>query len=209
MQEASWPRGDVRWHLSLQASPDRIRPQIFPAEQLWLFDMSLESAPTVTFNGWIEHRGERYPVVDALGMLSHYWGRDLPEDWWWISANQFDNADISIECTVLHSRVWGTSIHVPLAYLYYRNGSQSRLFISPPAGITVEGSPDAFEVRAGSFRGTQITLKATGRDYASLREGIINTLTGDLEVWEGGRLVAQARGTAALERKTDSGDASA
>ena len=209
MQESSWPRGDVRWHLSLQASPDRIRPQIFPAEQLQLFDMSLESAPTVTFNGWIEHHGERYPVVNAHGMLSHYWGRNLPREWWWLSANQFDGADVSVECTVLRSRVWGTAFHVPLGYLYYRNGSQSRLLISPPARIKVAGSPDAFAVRADPVRGAPISLKATGRGYASLGDGIINTLTGDLEVWEGRKIVAHARGTAALEHRPNPGDASA
>ena len=201
MQETSWPRGDVRWHLSLQASPDRIRPQIFPAEQLKFFDMSLESAPTVAFNGWIEHRGERYSVVDAQGMLSHYWGRGLPREWWWISANQFDGADISVECTALRSRVLGTSLHAPLGYLYYRNGSRTRRLISPPARIKVTGSPDAFEVRADSVVGARITLKATGREYASLGDGIINTLAGDLEVWEGDQMVAQAQGTAALERR--------
>jgi len=209
MQETSWPRGDVRWHLSLHASSERIRPQVFPAEQLKFFDMSLESAPTVTFNGWIEHRGEQHPVVNAPGMLSHYWGRDLPREWWWISANQFDGADITIECTVLRSRVWGTPLHTPLGYLYYRNGSQSRLLISPPARIKVTGSPDAFEVRANSVVGARVSLKAAGREYASLGEGIINTLAGDLEVWEGDRLVAQARGTAALEHRQDPGDASA
>ena len=209
MQETSWPRGDVRWHLSLQASSERIRPQIFPAEHLKFFDMSLESAPTVTFNGWIEHRGERHPVVDAHGMLSHYWGRALPRQWWWISANQFDGADISIECTVLRSRVWGTQLHAPLGYLYYRNGPQSRLLISPPSRIRATGSPDAFEVRAEPLVGPRISLKATGREYASLGDGIVNTLAGDLEVWEGDRLVAEARGTAALERRQDPGDASA
>ncbi|HSB88944.1 MAG TPA: tocopherol cyclase family protein [Anaerolineales bacterium] len=174
-----------------------------------IFDMSLESAPTVTFNGWIEHHGDRYPVVDALGMLSHYWGRGLPKEWWWISANQFDSAGISVECTVLRSHVWGTKLHAPLGYLYYRNGTRSRLFISPPARITVAGSPDAFEARAASTGGAQITLKATGRDYGSLGDGIINTLVGDLELWDGDSLVAQARGTAALERRADAGKSSA
>ena len=209
MVETSWPRGNVRWHLSLQPASDRIRPQIFPAEQLGLFDMSLESAPTVTFNGWISHRGEQYPVMDALGTVSHYWGRGLPVDWWWISANQFNIGGISVECTVLRSRVWGSPVHVPLGYLYYRNGSHSRLLISPPASLAVTGTPDAFEVRAVSLRGRQIGLKAKARDYASLGDSIINTLTGDLELWEGGRLVAQARGTAALERKAESGTISA
>jgi len=209
MEETAWPRGNVRWHLSLQPAPDRVRPQIFPAEQLRLFDMSLESAPTVTFNGWIAHRGEKYPIIDALGMVSHYWGRGLPIDWWWISANQFNVGAISVECTILRTRIWGTPVHVPLGYLYYRNGSRSRCLISPPARLTVVGTPDAFEITAVSLRGPQVSLRAKARDYASLGDNIINTLTGDLELWEGGELVAQARGTAALERGAGSSKPSA
>lgn len=209
MEETSWQRGSVRWHLTIEATPDRIRPQIFPAEQLELFDMSLESAPSVTFDGWIEHHGERFPVAHASGMLSHYWGRRLPQEWWWLSANQFADADVSIECTVLRSRVWGTSVLAPIGYLYYRNGSRSRLIISPPSRLKAAGLPDSFEVRAAPFGGAGITLKAKGRDYHSLGEGIINTLTGDLEVWEGGELVAQSWGTAGLERRASSLSASA
>jgi hypothetical protein len=104
MQETSWPRGDARWHLSIRASAERIRPQIFPAEQLKVFDMSLESAPSAVFNGWIEHRGRRFPIADAAGMLSHYWGRNLPEEWWWISAT-VRQPDISVECTI--PLMWG------------------------------------------------------------------------------------------------------
>lgn len=204
MQETAWRRGSVRWHLAIEASPDRIRPRLFPAEQLKLFDMSLESAPSATFDGWIEHQGERFPVDHASGMLSHYWGRQLPEEWWWLSANQFANAEVSVECTVLRSRVWGTRMSMPLGYLYYRNGSRRRLIISPPGKLKAAGSPDSFEVRAASFGGPVITLKAKGRDYHSLGEDIFNTLTGDLEVWEGDALVAQCSGAAGLERRKSS-----
>jgi hypothetical protein len=201
MQETSWPRGAIRWHLTLQPSADRIRPQIFPAEQVRAFDMSLESAPSVVFNGWIEHRGQPFPVTDARGSLSHYWGRSLPREWWWISANQFGDSDIALECTALRSRVWGSRIEVPLGYLFFRNGSQRRLLISPPGRLKVTGSPDSFEILAGAAGRGRIRLKATGRDFGSFGEGILNTLAGDLEIWEGGDLVAKARGTAALERR--------
>src|SRR5919109_1473575 len=112
-------------------------------------------------------------------MLSHYWGRALPREWWWISANQFTDTDIAMECMLLRSRVWGLPVEVPLGYFYYRNGSLSRLLTSPPARITLAGSPDAFEVHAVPWAGSPLKFKATGRDYASLGQGIINTLTGD------------------------------
>jgi hypothetical protein len=202
MEETSWPRGDIRWHLAMRPSIDRIRPQLFPAEQLGLFDMSLESAPSVIFNGWIEHRGQRVPVVDAFGMVSHYWGRQLPAEWWWVSANQFSDAGASLECAFLRSHVWGTTLLAPLGYFYFRNGSQRRLLIVPPARLRIDGEPDSFELRVNPLWGPAFVLKATGRDYASLGEGIVNTLIGDLELWEAGALVGRAQGTAALERRT-------
>ncbi len=203
MDRTTWDRGEVCWDLSLTPTKQSIRPQLFPAGHLGVFDMSLVSIPDVAFDGWIEHHGLKYRVSKASGMLSHYWGRQLPSDWWWVSANQFDT-DLSLECTFLHSHLWGSSVRLAVGYLYYRDRLRSTLLIAPPARIHVSGSPALFELRASPLRGPAIVLKATGRDYASLGEGIVNTLTGDLEVWEGKRLLGVARGTAGLERRSAS-----
>lgn len=56
--------------------------------------------------------------------------------------------------------------------------------------------------RVNPFWGPAFILKAMGRDYTSLGEGIVNTLIGDLELWEAGTLVGRAEGTATLERRT-------
>lgn len=201
MQATSWYEGDVRWELTLETSSERIRPQIFPAEQLKVFDLSVVSAPRVSFNGWIEHRGNRYPIYQALGMVSHYWGRRLPKEWWWISANQFSDAGISVECSLIRSRIWGSPIGVPIGYFYYRRDSRSNLFISPPARITVTGSQDAFQVVVRSLLWRNIILEAKGREYADIGEGIVNTLNGDLQITEEGKMDAHAEATAGLERR--------
>lgn len=209
MAETSWPRGDVRWDLAIRALDERIRPQLFPAEQLRMFDMSLVSAPSVFFDGWIEHRGDRFPVEDARGMISHYWGRQLPPEWWWLSANLDQGPDASLEATILHTHVWGTPLLAPLGYLYYRVGPRRRLLLSPPGRLTVTGTPESFTVSARPLRGPKLTIKATGRDFGSFGEGILNTLTGDLALWEGSALVGEARGNAALERRAPPAVASA
>lgn len=201
MTETAWRRGPVRWHLRLRASANRVRPHIPLAETLRLFDLSLESAPSVTFDGWIEHRGERFPIEAARGMVSHYWGRALPPEWWWISANRFDAPDVVVECALLRSRLWGTSATLPLGYFYLQRGSHSVFRISPPTRLSLAGSPEAFDIVGSGWRGPRFTLRARGREYGSLGDGIVNTLTGDLEVWEDDRLVARATGTAALERR--------
>ncbi len=74
--------------------------------------------------------------------------------------------------------------------------------------MTAPGAPESFAVRRASCRGSEIAPKATGRVYSSLGEGIVNTLAADLEGWEAGVLAAQALGTAALERKASSLNAS-
>jgi hypothetical protein len=201
MQFTSWYEGDVRWELALETSAERIRPQIFPAEQVKAFDLSLISAPRVSFNGWIEHRGNRYPINHALGMVSHYWGRQLSDEWWWISANQFSDADVSVECSFVRSRIWGSKIVVPIGYFYYQRCSRSNLLISPPARITVSGSQNTFQVVARSLLGRKFILDAIGREYADLGDGIVNTLNGDLQLKEGDKIVAHAKATAGLERK--------
>jgi hypothetical protein len=48
----------------------------------------------------------------------------------------------------------------------------------------------------------KITLVGSGREYGDFGERIINTLTGDLDIFEDNQLVASAKGTAGLERRT-------
>lgn len=199
-----WADGPVRWDLALTPASPVIRPQIFPLEQLGVFDMSLVSLPDITFEGRIEHRGQQFEIRADKGMASHYWGRGLPREWWWISANQFPEADIAVECTFLRSHLWGSSFGVSLGYFFFRNGPVARQVISPPARLAVTGSPDYFEVTVSDPSGFRARLKCAGREYGDLGDGIVNTLVGDLDLWEGEKLLARARGTAALERRASS-----
>ena len=118
--------------------------------------------------------------------------------------NQFDT-DTTLECSLLRSHIWGTSFLVTIGYLYLRHKSRIKLLIAPPARISVTGTPESFEIKANLFHRPEINLKAFGRDYDSFGEGIINTLTGDLDVWENGLLLGRARGTAGLERRCPDG----
>ena len=79
-------QGDVRWDLAISASQARIEPGLAIAKKAGLFDLTYESAPELTFDGWIEYHGERIEVNAARGMAAHYWGPRLMPDWWWISA---------------------------------------------------------------------------------------------------------------------------
>lgn len=193
--------GNVAWALEIESGDERIEPDIFPANLLRMTDLALISAPRVKFTGWIRH-GPLYVEVQQMpGMISHYWGRQLASEWWWLSANQFDREDVAVECIVLRSGLWGLPARFPLAYLYLHSGSKRKFMISPPARAQAKGTPEKFEIRFQPFTSKPITLKAQGREYGNLGDGIINTLVGDLEIWEGDKLLARAQGTAGLERR--------
>lgn len=192
---------DVAWELEIDAGGEWIAPDIFPAKLLRMPDLVLVSAPLATFTGWIQIGEQRFQLQRAPGMMSHYWGRQLAPEWWWVSANQFDREGVAVECTVLRSGVWGIPIGLPLAYLYLCDGATREFVIAPPALARVRGSPEKFEIQFRRLGAETITLNAQGRDYGDLGDGIANTLVGDLEIRKGGRLIARAQGTAGLERR--------
>jgi len=193
--------GDIGWELDIDTGDEWIAPDIFPARLLRMTDLALVSAPRATFTGQIWHGGERATLQKSPGLVSHYWGRQLASEWWWVSASQFDEPNVAVECSVFRSGLWGIPLKMPLAYLYLRYADGRTLLMSPPARAAVTGSPEQFEIRFQPVGAPPITLRATGRDYGDFGEGIINTLVGDLEIRQGERLVATARGTAGLERR--------
>jgi hypothetical protein len=193
--------GEVAWELDFELGAEWIDPNIFPISLLRMTDLSLVSAPWVAFTGWVRYGDQQINLQRAPGMLSHYWGRQLSPEWWWVSANQFDRQGVAVECTVLRSGVWGIPVRLPLAYVSLKEPVEEELIHSPPAIARVTGTPEKFEIHIRRFWAETITLKAVGRDYGDLGDGIINTLVGDLDILKGQRLVARAQGTAGLERR--------
>ncbi|MBI4672084.1 MAG: hypothetical protein HY741_10520 [Chloroflexi bacterium] len=193
--------GDVAWALDIDCDDARIEPDIFPARLLQMTDLTIISAPLATFTGRIDHGPLRVELDHAPGMISHYWGRQLLPEWWWVSANQFDRRDIAVECVVSRSNLWGMPLRLPLAFLYLRHGKARKFIISPPAMAQVKGTPEKFEIQFRPIASKTITLRAQGRDYGDLGDGIVNTLVGDLDIWEGDQLYARAIGAAGLERR--------
>lgn len=193
--------GDISWSLDIDCSNDRIEPDTFPANLLRMSDLALVSAPLATFTGWIRHRSLQVELQRAPGMIAHYWGRQLPHEWWWVSANQFDREDIAVECAVFRSSVWGSPIRLPFAYLYLRSVDERKLIMSPPAIARAKGTPEKFEIQFQPIAAETITLRAQGREYGDLGDGISNTLVGDLDIWQGDKRIGRAEGTAALERR--------
>src|SRR5262249_29421059 len=98
--------GEVAWDLQIDAGADWIAPDIFPARLLNMTDLALISAPLARFSGRIRHGKHTSELQHELGVVSHYWGRRLAPEWWWVSASQFDQPDVVVECTVFKTGVW-------------------------------------------------------------------------------------------------------
>ena len=197
--------GEVAWDLAVEAGSARLEPRLFGLNQLRLPDMRLISAPLATFSGWMRCGAQRVERQCAPGLISHYWGRRLPHEWWWVSANQFDQEGLAVDCTVLRSGVWGLPLALPFAHLYLHRAGTQQLWTAPPGGAEVRGSPESFTIQFRRRGAGPLRLVARGRDYGDLGDGIINTLVGDLEIWEGDRLIARAERTAGLERRFPDG----
>lgn len=193
--------GEVTWDLDIVPGNDWIQPDIFPAVLLKMPDTIYKSAPMATFNGWIRHGNQQVKVDHVPGSLTQYWGRQLYSEWWWVSTHQFDQEGVALECSVAHTSLWGTAAQMPTAFLYLRQKHERIYTVAPMKRANAAGTPEKFQLEFNRAGKEKITLVGTGRDYGDFGEGITNTLVGDLEVYEGSRLVARAHGTAGLERR--------
>jgi hypothetical protein len=122
-----------------------------------------------------------------------------------LSAAQFDQPGFTVECTIFQSALWGTPLLFPGGYLYLRRPAGEQYVMVPFGQARVSGTPERFEIEVRGRVTAPITLRATGRDYGDLGDRIINTLVGDLAIYERGTLLARASGTAALERRYPDG----
>ena len=73
--------------------------------------------------------------------------------------------------------------------------------MAPPSFTNVQGSPDKFIIEFNPIGRKKIALVATVHEYGDFGERIVNTLTGDLEIFEDNQQIACAKGTAGLERR--------
>jgi hypothetical protein len=193
--------GEIAWDLSIDLQNKWIYPDIYPSRLSNMLDSVLDSAPLARFSGWIRHGKEEVRFENVTGMVSLYWGRSLNQDWWWLSANQFEQEGFAVEAAVAHSRLWGLPLTMPFSYFYLRQPHQDALTVLPLGLVRAKGNPDSFEITVPRLAAAPIRLLGKGREYGDLGDRIMNTLVGDLQIWEGEKLLAEAKGTACLERR--------
>ncbi len=191
---------EVSWDLTITPKGDPAKPDVFPAGLLKIPDLASYGSPYATFTGWIRHGPEQTTLNDVPGSITQYWGRGLAAEWWWVSAHQFDVPGTAVEGTILTTRVWGTSVKLPLAFITVRRDGASEFILAPPSRVQVSGTPEKFRVDIRRRGREDLSLVCTGREYGDFGDGIVNTLTGDMELREGDAVIARAEGCAGLER---------
>lgn len=193
--------GDIAWDLTFQPVSSLLYPQIKLIEPLRPFDLSLQSVPDVRFSGMVRIGGQRYEVSGARGMVSSYFGRALPEQWFWISCNTFDREDVALECVVSRTALYGGPVHLETGYFSVRTAEGSQTILAPVNGsIQLKGTREAFTITARPRRGTAaytLQCSASTRDYHDLGDRICNTLIGSCALTG----IASANRTAGLEER--------
>jgi hypothetical protein len=190
---------DVGWDLSYELDPARVHPAVPPVSWLHPLDMDIINRPRARFAGTVRVGDRHFSVPDTQGLISHYWGRRLMDQWWWISANQFDEPGIALEAIVARSRFWGLRApSVKIGYLWLQSPDSSHMVISPVNGIVrVTGRPEEFQLTSRSITGRTVRVSCTAPldRYNDLGDGIRQTLLGTCAI-EG---VARAVDSAGLE----------
>jgi hypothetical protein len=192
---------DVEWDLSYELDPVRVHPARPPMSWLHPFDADIINRPRATFAGTVRVGDRHFSVPETPGLVSHYWGRRLMDEWWWISANQFDEPGFALEAIVARTRLWGLRRpSAKIGYLWLQSPNSSHMVISPLNGlISLTGAPHEFTLVSRSITGRSVRVSCTAPvdSYNDLGEGIRQTLMGSCAI-EG---LATASGSAGLERR--------
>lgn len=175
---------DLQWTLTWDVGSARVAPRAPLFSRLHAFDLDLISRPCAGFSGNVTVAGERFDVSTAIGCVTHYWGRRLPDQWHWVSAGAFttsdgsSHSDLALEAVVNRTRMWGLPPALATGYLWIRENGRERLLVSPlNAIITASGGPGRLVLTARSPGRTIWAECTAGRQqYNDLGEGILQTL---------------------------------
>ena len=181
--------GRSAWELSWELGSRRVdaRPPTGPFHP---GDLELIALPDVRFSGWVEVDGERFEIDRVPGVLTHYWGRRLPDRWIWISASQFPaEPGRRVEALQAWTKSWGHGPDLPIGYVWTTDGRRDQLTLSPVNGlvrgrtrVAATGDGLATSIASIRFDGSRhhIQVSAPTVSFNDLGEGIAQTLLADL-----------------------------
>lgn len=190
--------GDVRWEVRWDLGAPRLAPRPDWFGPLHPFDMELVARPHARLRGLLR-LGPRTIKIDGAGLVSHYWGRRLPDRWTWISSSGFDDdPEARLEVLLVSSRLWGGPLHVPAGYVWLSEGGHVQETVEPLTGA-IRLSRDGHAARITSLRADgrrhTIDCSAPSATFNDVGDGVQQTLSADLSL--DGRL--RATGSVGLE----------
>jgi hypothetical protein len=172
--------GPISWNLNFDVAGTMVSAPPAPWRQLGTFDLSLTSWPRAKATGHVTINGRTDTLLDRPSMLCHYWGRQLPHRWLWLSANDFDRPELAVEASVLRSQVWGRQVPLPtLGYGWLEDRSATHMVASPITGL-VRYAPrptGGVNISVAGLRGRwQLQAWAPDESFVELGEGIAQSL---------------------------------
>ena len=173
--------GPVWWDLRFHPDPREFSVPPGPLRWSGGLDLSLVSRPACAITGRIGIAGVEYRLAEQPAMTCHYWGRNLPSQWVWLSGNDFDRPGTGVEIGLIRSRLWGARVPLPRAgYAWLTTDSGQRLVVSPINGLVRchgDRSGTAVTVTVHAPRGGfTLHAQAAPKSFVDLGEAIVQTL---------------------------------
>lgn len=173
--------GNVKWDLVFQPVGPLLDPQVV-GSIIHPFDLRLRSVPDMLISGNISIDGHGYSFSHEPGMLGSYYGRRLPDHWYWISANAFDRPGVTLDCMLLDSTIFGLPwVRTRVGYLHLTTPEATMTLMHPLTGqIQISGTREDFTLTARPRHGSPITIHGTapGVRYQHVGDHIYTTLLG-------------------------------
>jgi hypothetical protein len=194
--------GPISWDLSFDVARATLSAPPAPWRQLGTFDLSLTSWPRAKATSDVTINGRTHALLDRPSMLCHYWGRQLPKRWLWLSAKDFDRPELAVEASILRSQAWGGVSPCQLSATPGSRTARLRIW-SPPRLAALSGSrprpAGGVNLSVAGLRGRwHLQARAPGESFVDLGEGIAQSRRADcLLLIPSGEALAQ--GVATLE----------
>lgn len=191
--------GPIAWDLAFDSATSLVDPQVLGGVRP--FDLRLRSVPDLQFSGSVSVARRGFSFAREPGMVGAYFGRRLPDHWYWVSANAFDQPGVSVECMLLDSTIFGLPfLRARVGYFHLRTPTSSVMVMHPLTGrVKLTGERTDFRVVARPHGGQPIVVHCSAPEtrFRHLGDRVFTTLLGTCEV-EG---LGLADGTAGLERR--------
>ncbi len=195
--------GPASWDLRFEREPAQLLVPPGPLRWARALDVSVASWPMCSATGHVRVGADNAVVDHRRAMTCHYWGRQLPREWVWLSANDFDRSGVAVEVALMRSALWGVGVPLPAAgYAWLRNDGRESLVPSPLTGLVTrrDGSRTAVDVAVRSLRERFWLRAAAPRDsFVNLGDGITQSLNAHCEIRLSGAGSTNRSVSAALE----------